>query len=313
MPRKIIFFAFALLVILVSVIFFDDEKNLINDAARKGTKGNYIRLPDGITHYEIAGNSNADVVVLIHGGSVPYFIWDRTFPDLKEKGFRVLRYDLFGRGYSDRPDTIYNPDFYRKQLNDLLSALHITNTVDFIGVSMGAAIAVDFTDHFPERVRKLCLLDPVGFPVQLPASERLMHVPLLGEYLFTLIGPRSMISFIKKDLVNETPPEYVRAYKEQMRYKGFRHAIISTLRNMPLNNMTDVYMRIGNMDREILLIWGTKDTITPYANNTEARKIMPKARFLPVQGAGHAAHFERPDIVNPALVRFLQQKTSQQK
>ena len=301
-------FSLILLLFLLGALLFDDEKNPMDDAARKETKGNYVRLGDGITHYEIAGDPNANTVVLIHGGSVPYFIWDRTFPDLTEQGFRVVRYDLYGRGYSARPDVVYNPELYRYQLLDLLNALHITNTVDLVGVSMGSGIAADFTVHFPKRVRKLCLMDPIGFPVDLPASERLMHIPLLGEYVFTFIGPKSMVSFVEKDLTKKPPPEYVEAYKKQMQFQGFRHAIISTLRNMPLNDMKAVYEQIGKSDREILLIWGTKDTITPYKNNTLARSLMPKAQFLLVDGAGHAAHFERPDIVNPALVRFLSSK-----
>jgi pimeloyl-ACP methyl ester carboxylesterase len=305
MRLKIFLSSLILLILLLIALLFDHEKNPMDDASRRKTKGSYVRLGDGVTHYEISGDATANTVVLIPGGSVPYFIWDRTFPDLTEKGFRVLRYDLYGRGYSDRPDVVYNPNLYRKQLDDLLHAIHATNTVDLVGVSMGSAIAVDFTDHFPGRVRKLCLMDPVGFPVHLPASERLMHIPLLGEYIFTLMGPRSMVSFIEKDLANKPPPEYVAAYKEQMQFKGFRHAIISTLRNMPLNDMKTVYERIGKTDRDILLIWGTRDTITPYENNTLARNAMPKARFLPVDGAGHAAHFERPDIVNPALISFL--------
>src|SRR4030095_14806534 len=153
------------------------------------------------------------------------------------------------------------------QLLDLLNALHVTNSVDLVGVSMGSAIAADFTLHFPKKVRKLCLMDPVGFPVHLPSSERLMHIPLLGEYVFTLIGPKSMVSFVEKDLTQKPPAEYIAAYKKQMQFKGFRHAIISTLRNMPLNDMESVYERLGKTDREILLIWGTKDTITPYENN----------------------------------------------
>jgi pimeloyl-ACP methyl ester carboxylesterase len=54
--------------------------------------------------------------VLIPGFSVPYVIWDPTFEDLVEKGFRVLRYDLFGRGYSDRPDAIYDLELFDRQL-----------------------------------------------------------------------------------------------------------------------------------------------------------------------------------------------------
>ncbi len=303
--RRLLTLVILIILLIASAIVLDDETMALDDHARKGTTGAYILLKDGVTHYELAGPEEAPVIVLIHGGSVPYFGWDRTFRPLVNSGFRVLRYDLFGRGYSDRPNVVYNPEFYRRQLQQLLSALNITKPVHLVGVSMGAAIASDFADLFPERALRLCLINPVGFPVNLPTSEKLIHVPLLGEYVFTLIGPASMISFVNKDFTVSPPPVYVNAYRDQMQYKGFRHAMISTLRNMPMNDCQDLYARIGKSDRSILLIWGKEDKVTPFQNSTLARTLMPRAKFVPIEGSGHAAHFERPDLVNPALIDFL--------
>jgi len=98
----------------------------------------FIQLPDGLmTHYELLGPKNAQTVVLIHGFSVPYYNLDHTFNFLVKSGFRVLRYDIYGRGLSDKPITEYSKDFYYKQLKNLLSALKINSQIDFIGFSMG--------------------------------------------------------------------------------------------------------------------------------------------------------------------------------
>ncbi|MGB7874199.1 MAG: hypothetical protein WBL25_07430, partial [Anaerolineales bacterium] len=75
----------------------------LNEAARAGAPGSFVQLSDGCSHYELGGPPDGQPVVLVHGFSVPYFIWDPTFSFLTECGFRALRYDLFGRGYSDRP------------------------------------------------------------------------------------------------------------------------------------------------------------------------------------------------------------------
>ena len=42
-------------------------------------------------------------MVLIHGISIPMWTWDEVVPPLVQAGFRVLRYDAFGRGESDYP------------------------------------------------------------------------------------------------------------------------------------------------------------------------------------------------------------------
>lgn len=100
--------------------------------------------------------------MLVHGFSVPQFIFEPTFTFLTEQGFRVLRYDLYGRGFSDRPDKRYDIDLYVGQLANLLDALEIREPVSLVGLSMGGPITATFTVRFPQRVRKLVLIDPVG-------------------------------------------------------------------------------------------------------------------------------------------------------
>src|SRR6188474_1119538 len=109
----------------MSFVFRDETKEL-NDETRRSADGSFIQLPDGITHYELAGNENGKPVILIHGFSVPYFIYDPTFEFLTHSGFLVLRYNLFGRGLSDRPRRRYNLDLFLKQLADMLEALRFT-------------------------------------------------------------------------------------------------------------------------------------------------------------------------------------------
>ena len=56
-----------------------------------------------VGHFTMTERPTGCTVVLAHGFSVPYFVYDPTFEFLTQAGFRVLRYDLFGRGFSDRP------------------------------------------------------------------------------------------------------------------------------------------------------------------------------------------------------------------
>src|SRR5690242_4931268 len=74
------------------------ETSTLNDDVRKAAGGSYVKLADGVVHYQLAGLDTGRAVVLVHGFSVPYYIWDPVFDTLTRAGFRVLRYDLFGRG-----------------------------------------------------------------------------------------------------------------------------------------------------------------------------------------------------------------------
>ena len=119
---KVIFSSVIFLAILIaifcSVLYFkgNKEKKELTGNERKGTSGQYIKLSGGITHYQLAGPDTGKVVILVHGFSVPYFIWDGTYEYLVKQGFRVLRYDMFGRGYSDRPNVVYNQALYQNHL-----------------------------------------------------------------------------------------------------------------------------------------------------------------------------------------------------
>ncbi len=70
----------AIVIILLSVpvalyIFNNPETEVLNDEARKGAGGSYVQLSQGITHYEMTGADTLETVVLVHGYSVPYYIW----------------------------------------------------------------------------------------------------------------------------------------------------------------------------------------------------------------------------------------------
>jgi len=69
-----------------------------------GRPARFVREAAGRDRPLRAGRSaRGPAVALVHGFSVPYYVWDPTAPELARAGFRVLRYDLYGRGYSDRP------------------------------------------------------------------------------------------------------------------------------------------------------------------------------------------------------------------
>ena len=98
----------------------------------------YISLSKGVVYYDLQGPKEGEVVVLVHGFSVPQYIWDPTFNYLIKEGFRVLRYGLYGRGFSDRPKVTYNADFFDSQLFELLSTLDLVKQkINIIGLSMG--------------------------------------------------------------------------------------------------------------------------------------------------------------------------------
>jgi pimeloyl-ACP methyl ester carboxylesterase len=87
------------------------ETRYLDHDARSSAPAKSTELSDAMVHYELDGPPDAQRIVLGPGFSVPYSIWDPTFHALIEAGFQVLRYGLFGREYSDRPDICYDLDY----------------------------------------------------------------------------------------------------------------------------------------------------------------------------------------------------------
>ena len=283
------------------------ETKELNESARREASGSFLPLPDGVTHYELS-NPDADItVVLVHGFSTPYFIYDPTFAFLTRSGLRVLRYDLFGRGFSDRPQTAYGIDLFVRQLADLLEGLGITRPVSLVGLSMGGPICAAFMVRDPERVNKLVLIDPAGARSTFPGlALKVARLPRFGETLLNLIGSEGLVRNIASDFLNPGYVEHFQSrYLVQMRYIGFKQAILSTVREGMLESFLNCYTSIGKMDKPVLLFWGRQDRTVPFHYSRDLKQAIPQAELHVIENCGHIPHYEKPEEVDPILLEFL--------
>ena len=296
----------ALIALLAAAyLLLDREKLTLNPENRAVLGGQYIALPAGVTHYQLSGPEDGALVVLVHGFSVASYTWDRTAPALAQAGFRVLTYDLFGRGYSDRPPGPYALDFFTSQLNDLLTALQIDQPVDVVGLSMGGYISAGFTDRYPERVRRVALLAPQSTSNGSDPRLSLVTMPGVGEYLFTVyLGPFYMSDNSDEFELSHDVAYWRDRYLEMMNYAGFRNALLSTLRTMT-GDPYESYRALGKLERPVLLLWGSEDDTSPAGNAPLVMQAIPQAEFHLIPGARHAFAYEFSEKVNPLLIAFL--------
>ncbi len=280
----------------------------LSDDVRTGLSGSFVALSAGVTHYEIRGDDGGEVVVLIHGNAAPQVTWDRTIGPLCDAGFRVLRYDLFGHGFSDRPRLpTYDRHFYNAQLAELLSHLDIPLPVRLVGSSQGGSIATCFAAENPGGVSRLALFAP--FFDELPGSEglayRLVTTPVLGELLLRVLGDRKLADLSDAVVSVDAVPDLQRQVTEQFRYEGKRRAVLANLRGDALKDATSCYLSVREQGIPVLLTCGTQDQKIPRESLTRLRELLPDIEYHEIEGAGHLAHYEAPDQMNPLLTRFL--------
>lgn len=279
---------------------------------RSSLPGEFVELSDGYVHYELVGPEDGEVVVLVHGFSAGSFVWDNNFDYLVGEGFRVLRYDLYGRGFSDRPNLRYDFDLFTRQLYELVHKLELTTRkFNLVGLSMGGGVCVIFTDLNPELVNRVSLIDPMGFSIG-GYSNRilygLMKTPGLNRLLKRYMDHEFFIESQKEDFPESMVfDNYLKKYGEQLKYKGFLRAIHSTADNLKFTGLRDAYERIGKRV-PMQLFWGEKDKTIPFHVSNEVLDAIPSIKFQPIMNAGHQPQYSHPNEVNLQLRNFLIQE-----
>ena len=287
-------------------LYNDPETLELDDAARASATGEFVRLSNGYTHYEIGGPETGRMVVLLAGFSVPYYIWDPTYKALTEAGFRVLRYDYYGRGYSDRPEVPYSVDLHIGQLNELLDKLKIAGPFDLAGLSFGGSVITTYAYRYPDRVRSLIYMDP-GFRSPAPTLS-FSGMPRVWGFFTAIFDEQNWPNDQMTDFLHpERFPDWPKRYVTEVRYKGFRQARLSEFVANANEDQTEEIARVGEHPRPVLVVWGKQDMTVPFENSEWVMRRMMHGRLLAVDQAGHLPHMEQPDVVQPEIIAFLSQ------
>jgi pimeloyl-ACP methyl ester carboxylesterase len=306
----------ALTVVLYAWVRISDvEKNELDETARAAVRRNvggaFSHGRDGVTYYEVAGPESAPLVVLAAGSSVPGYIWEPTFDSLKKAGYHVMRYDYFGRGWSDRPDIPLTQDVYVQQLADLLDSLHITKPITLAGLSYGGTVITSFAAEHPLRVGALVYADPaITTPRPFPWY---MRWDALGDLLMQIQSRGWAKGQLGDFLHPENFPDWPQRYEMQMRYKGFRRGrLLANEANSELD-MRPVLDEVGKNPRPVLVLWGRQDPTVPFARSEALMKALPHAHLVAVDSAGHLPHWEQPAVTHAALFAFLRENAARVK
>jgi len=299
-------FTVLLLILLLVYIAADREKRELNDDERVRLGGTYLKLSGGSTHYEITGPAEGKVVVFVHGFSVPMFCWDLQAKALAGAGFRVLRYDLYGRGYSDRPKARYDAALFVTQLRDLLDALKIAEPVSLVGLSLGGPVVAHFVVANPARVERLVLLAPVVHSVVNDVKFTPLRMPVVGNFLMRVIAVNTITergSALLKGI--DASGKHVAMFEAQTEYSGYSYALRSLIRGDLFSDQIETYKKAVGKAKGTLLVWGTADTDISAEMIARLRDAAPGIEYRRLEGIGHDLNGTAADIINPWIIDFL--------
>ncbi len=304
--RRIVTALAALLGLLIAAPLVLDPEHRTLSEARQEAGGTFIDLSRGSVHYELSGDPAGEVVVLVPGFSVPCFTYDKVYDALAED-HQVLRYDHFGRGLSERLGEVHDLDLLVGQLRELLDRLPISGPVTLVGHSMGGVVVSRFALDHPERVKRLVLVDPVGYPMPVSVTARMVLVPGLGEYLMSVIGHGSLTGRMPSNFAGSYPETDVQ-FEAALHIEGSKRALVSSMRTILFEDHSALYATLGErLAVPGLLYWGDEDAVIPYDNHRRLLEDVPSLAFQSMPGSGHTPQYEDPDRFLERLSAFLSQ------
>ena len=254
--------------------------------------GNFIELSEGYTYFEVDNRDRNNSLIFIHGFSVPSYIWEKTYNSAKEKGFKVVRLDLYGRGYSDNPNVNYNDELFARQVIELLDDLEIEKA-SFLGLSNGGRVISKIAYLKPNLIDKLIYVSASSFGEHMELEEK----NVTTEEISTFITKK--YPSISKDQLSdfkypENFPNWVKKYESLLKYKGFARALISTQKNHI--NLDLEHKEINESNMKVYTIWGDSDSVIVYNDIKEKlNKLLPNRFEYIIPESGHLPHIENQE------------------
>jgi pimeloyl-ACP methyl ester carboxylesterase len=169
------------------------------------------------------------------------------------------------------------------------------------GLSMGGYVAQEVVRQAPERVTRLALLDTSArADTDEQRSRRRGLIELAQKGRFKGVTPRLLPQLVAKErLADEELVDTVLGMAARVGRDGFLRQQKAIL------GRPDGRDDLARIRVPTLVACGREDVLTPLALHEEMASLIPGARLVVFERAGHLPPLERPDAVNEALLAWL--------
>ena len=210
-------------------------------------------------------------VLLLHGGASDSRDWIRTITALSDS-YSCYAPDLLGYGLSDRANNGYYISDFVEFVTGFIEALG-SGPQFLVGHSLGGRVCLEISLKYPEMVRKLVLINTMGFG----------KISRLGGFLSTS-------AWAMRKVAGRSQP-----YPELLTKDGEEPGWIC-------------HEELPRLNVPTLIVWRRYDPYFPVALAHNALELIPGARLVVLPGYGHAPHIQKRSSFNRVLRDFLDDK-----
>lgn len=258
-----------------------------------GPGTSFLETRSGNVH--ILDIGEGDVILLIHGSTGSIADWQETVAYPLAESFRVVAFDSYGFGLSERKNASeYGHALWEQQAIEVLDGLEIEHSV-VLGHSAGAMTAVLLGADYPERFRGVIL---TGHSFSGDPTQMLPFLPGIGEFWAarkTIIGDAYSDSYLEK-------AEAVH------RIRGTRAAYLAFMRSQYYHETSFRLFDSGyeEIQAPVLQIHGTLDQAQSIDSARELSSRLADTRFVEIEGSNHFIHIQAPDQWLEAVTTFVE-------
>jgi pimeloyl-ACP methyl ester carboxylesterase len=264
-----------------------------------GTQERTVTVWQGRVRMRVVSKGRGPVLIFFHG---PWGLtWD-PFLDRLAESFTVYAPEHPGTT-PDAHDDVYHLDGLWDLVlcyDELLETLGIRNAA-FVGHSFGGMVACEVAAAYPDRVRRLAMIAPLGFwrdPDRIVNWMMLEPAALRAHIFRDPEGDAARRMFPRTDAQDAATTE---ARVRLMWAMGTTGKFIWPIPDKGLKK------RIHRVKAPSLLVWGLEDRLVPAVYAEEFTRRLSGARVETIDGAGHAPHLEQTDTVARVVRDFLSQ------
>ena len=280
-------------------------------------EGQFIETNGIKLHVISAGPKDGKPVLLLHGFPEFWWGWKNQIPALAQAGFRVIVPDQRGYNLSDVPKEVrtYDLPHLGADMIGLLDHFGI-DQIDLVGHDWGAAVAWGMALTFPQRVRRLAILNvphPVVMLRFLTHSPRQMlkswyigffQIPGLADWLLRKNNFRSAVQSLTRTSKPGTfSAEDIVHYQQAWANAGGLTGMINWYRALLWHRPptpTDIRLHMP-----VLIQWGKQDAFLSHEMAEESLKLCDQGRLIFYDQATHWVQHEAAEAVNSELIHFF--------
>ena len=170
-----------MVVIPACIYFAIDRESIDIEEFRLNSGYQEVNLSNGITTYKDIGDKSNKVIVLVHGATFGSLAYEEYINVFVENEYRVITYDQYGRGYSDRVHSDVSIELMEKQLKELIEHCEVEDVILY-GVSFGAAVAAKYAANNSENISFIGYQVPLIDAANIPLLS-IVKIPLYGDLL----------------------------------------------------------------------------------------------------------------------------------